>query len=241
MRPQLGAGCGSLAVTTQADITQHYESGSWRRLAQLASQMAQDAEDHAKSTLDAHLGGGTRLMLALQHRISHDVDLFIRDPQWLGYLSPRLNDRFDHLIDAYEEGSSSLKLRLPEGEIDFIVSMDLLGLPPETSPDCEFRLEPVAEVLAKKLFYRGCSLTPRDLFDWWSIGHSAQAAHIPKLPMAKLLKQKSPAIHGVLEQIKNSSQIHANWERILAPNKPALSLAADWAQTQLAEYQSLLA
>jgi hypothetical protein len=152
-------------VTTQADITHHYESGSWRSLAELAACMISIAEQHAKSKLDARLGGGTRLMLALQHRISHGVDLFIRDPQWLGYLTPRLNDRFEHLIDTYEEGSSSLKL----------------------------------------------------------------------------LKQKSPAINGVLEQIKNSPQIHANWERILAPNKPALSLAADWAQTQLAEYQSLLA
>jgi hypothetical protein len=241
MRTQLGAGCGSLAVTTQADITQHYESGSWRSLAELAARMVSDAEQHAKSKLDAHLGGGTRLMLALQHRISHDVDLFIRDPQWLGYLTPRLNDRFEHLIDAYEEGSSSLKLRLPEGEIDFIVSMDLLDLPPETLQGCEFKLEPVAEVLAKKLFYRGWSLTPRDLFDWWSIGHSIEATHIPRLAMAKLLKQKSPAIHSVLEQIKNSPQIHAHWERILAPNKPVLSLAADWAQTQLAEYQNLLA
>jgi hypothetical protein len=88
-------------MTTQADIQQHFESGSWRYLANLAAQMVKDAEHHAKSTLEPHLGGGTRLMLALQHRISHDVDLFIRDPQWLGYLTPRLNDRFEHLIDAY--------------------------------------------------------------------------------------------------------------------------------------------
>ena len=53
-----------------------------------------------------------------------------------------------------DEDANSLKLRLKDGEIDFIVAMSLLGLPAEHSGETGFALEPVAEVLAKKLFYR---------------------------------------------------------------------------------------
>lgn len=169
-------------MTTAQDIQAHKTHGSWRTLERFAWQLALHAASVAKSDFKPVLGGGTRLMLAMNHRISDDIDLFIRDPQWIGYLTPRLNDRFEHLIDAYDEGPSSLKIKLPEGEIDFIVSMSLLGLPQEKSADCLFDLEPVAEVLAKKLFYRGWALTPRDLFDWWCMENQqpADMPHIPK-------------------------------------------------------------
>ncbi len=71
-------------------------------------------------------------MLALNHRISNDIDLFIRDPQWIGYLSPRLNANVEGLTCAYEETAVSLKLRFTEGEIDFIVAAPLLQLPEES-------------------------------------------------------------------------------------------------------------
>lgn len=54
----------------------------------------------------------------------------------------------------------SLKLRFVNGEIDFIVAMSLLNLPNQSKPGIPFELEPIAEVLAKKLFYRGAMLTP---------------------------------------------------------------------------------
>lgn len=228
-----------VVATTAQDIAVHRQSGAWRKLERIALDLVQDAQLHAKSKLTARLGGGTRLMLALNHRISHDIDLFIRDPQWLGYLTPRLNDRFEHLFDAYEEGSTSLKLRLPEGEIDFIVSMDLLDLPSEREVDCAFELEPVAEVLAKKLFYRGWSLTPRDLFDWWAIEHSAPHA-IDKQTMAHLLKTKLKDIEAALDQTRQSHHIAAVWQAILAPERPALSAAIDWGKAQLALYQKWL-
>lgn len=34
-------------------------------------------------------GGGTVLMRRYRHRVSRDVDIFVPDPQWLGYLTPR--------------------------------------------------------------------------------------------------------------------------------------------------------
>ena len=96
--------------------------------------------------------GGTRLRLALGHRISRDIDPFIRDPQWIGFLSPRLNDRAGDRVEGYEEEATFLKLKFFEEEIDFIIRMSLTGLPPESSEKSVFPLEPVSEVLDKKLF-----------------------------------------------------------------------------------------
>jgi len=118
-------------MTTLSDVLQFKKSGSWRGLVRVAFEMVRDAEQRAGVAMHPKLGGGTRLVLAFDHRISDDIDLFIRDPQCIGDLTPRLNDRFESLARGYEELASSLKLRLPHGEIDFIVSMSLLGLPDE--------------------------------------------------------------------------------------------------------------
>ena len=37
-------------------------------------------------------GGGTVLMRRHHHRFSKDIDIFIPDPQYLAYLTPRLNE-----------------------------------------------------------------------------------------------------------------------------------------------------
>ena len=37
-------------------------------------------------------GGGTVLMRKFRHRFSKDIDIFVPDPQYLGHVSPRLND-----------------------------------------------------------------------------------------------------------------------------------------------------
>lgn len=154
---------------TEADILTHRKQGSWRKLSNVAAGIVANAEKTADSPLHALLGGGTRVMLALNHRISNDIDLFIHDAQWIGYLSPRLNEYVEGLTSDYQEAAASLKLTFPEGEIDFIIAAPLLKLPEESSPETTFALDPVAEVLAKKLFHRGWALQPRDLFDWWAI------------------------------------------------------------------------
>ncbi len=80
--------------------------------------------------------------------------------QWIGLISPRLNDKVGDLVQGYEEDATFLKLKFSEGEIDFIVRMSLTGLLPESSEKSLFLLEPVEEVLAKKLdrihFYHNC-------------------------------------------------------------------------------------
>jgi len=220
-------------VTTTAEIQAHLSGGSWRVLEKLAMQMVSDAAAAAKCDFKPLLGGGTRLMLAMQHRISDDIDLFIRDPQWIGYLTPRLNDRFESLIDAYDEGATSLKIKVPQGEIDFIVSMSLLGMAPQQSAGCLFELEPVAEVLAKKLFYRGWALTPRDLFDWWCIETLLPSDQTHATPMAKLLAGRVGAIDAALTQMRGSPSAALVWQSIRAPALPNLQHTVDWARQRL--------
>jgi hypothetical protein len=74
-------------------------------------------------------GGGTVLMRRFRHRISKDVDIFVPDPQYLGYVSPRLNDVAEGLTSSYLETAVSLKLYFPEGEVDFIASAPLTETP----------------------------------------------------------------------------------------------------------------
>jgi hypothetical protein len=51
-------------------------------------------------------GGGTVLMLRYEHRLSRDVDIFLRDAQALTALSPRLNRQSAELSDDYVESCS---------------------------------------------------------------------------------------------------------------------------------------
>ena len=226
-------------MTTIEDVKAHKATGSWRAMEKLALEIVSDASKTAQSELNPVLGGGTRLMLALEHRISDDIDLFIRDPQWIGYLSPRLNDKFEGVISDYDEGATSLKLKLANGEIDFIVSMSLLGLPNEVSTECAFELEPVAEVLAKKLFYRGWALTPRDLFDWRSIeAHlSPTVIHAPKI--ANLVSGRIDEIQAALTAMDKSVKAQFAWSQIRAPFLPNLRESIHWAQGRLRDFRSM--
>ncbi len=52
------------------------------------------------------------MMLQIDHRESHDVDIFLPDPQFLSYLDPKLHDfKFEILPADYDgDGSSFLKI-----------------------------------------------------------------------------------------------------------------------------------
>src|SRR3546814_3327606 len=69
---------------------------------------------------------------------------------------------------SYQAGTDVLKLAYEElGEIDFICCDNIL-LDPTAATDVRghaVALETPAEIIAKKVFYRGWSLQPRDMFD----------------------------------------------------------------------------
>src|SRR3546814_3039172 len=71
-------------------------------------------------------------------------------------------------LDSYQAGTDVLKLAYEElGEIDFICCDNIL-LDPTAATDVRghaVALETPAEIIAKKVFYRGWSLQPRDMFD----------------------------------------------------------------------------
>lgn len=50
-------------------------------------------------------GGGTVLMLRINHRASKDIDLFVPDPQYLGFVNPRLSDAAEAITTDYEENA----------------------------------------------------------------------------------------------------------------------------------------
>lgn len=116
---------------------------------------------------DWSFGGGTVLMRRYHHRASKDVDIFVPDPQYLGYVSPRLNDTAESLTSKYLESANSVKLFFPEGEIDFIASAPLTRDPTvdETILERRVRVETTAEIIAKKVWHRGREFTARDIFD----------------------------------------------------------------------------
>lgn len=112
-------------------------------------------------------GGGTVLALRHAHRFSKDIDIFVRDPQYLGYLSPRLSDVAALDDPDYEEAAEFLKLRYREGEIDFVVARPLTtpGSEPAMVQGRTVDLETDVEIVAKKLHHRGDRFKARDLFD----------------------------------------------------------------------------
>ncbi len=114
------------------------------------------------------LGGGTVLMFRYGHRVSKDIDIFVPDPQYLGYVTPRLSDTAASLTEDYTEMPSSfVKLQFEEGEIDFVAAPNLTdgAWEPWVIQGRAVRVETAAEVVAKKMFHRGDRATARDLFD----------------------------------------------------------------------------
>ena len=110
------------------------------------------------------------MMLQIDHRASRDVDIFLPDPQLLPYLDPQKHDfQFEIQPDAYEsDGIRSLKLAFDKiGEIDFIVAGAMTGTPttPAIVDGQTVLLETIPEIITKKIYYRGSSIKPRDIFD----------------------------------------------------------------------------
>jgi hypothetical protein len=92
----------------------------WRRLLGRALDGLSDLEQQGQPVPDWVLGGGTALMLHATHRLSRDIDGFIDDPQYLALLSPETADVWN--CTDWDKAAHYLKLKYPEGEIDFIVS-----------------------------------------------------------------------------------------------------------------------
>ena len=105
-------------------------------------------------------GGGTAIMLQIDHRESHDVDLFLDDPQVLPYLNPETQGiTLSRQPDSYEtDGTRVLKLAYKDlGEIDFICCKNIIDNPTRQTEvrGHTVELEMPAEIIAKKVHFRG--------------------------------------------------------------------------------------
>lgn len=142
--------------------------GPWQTLLRHAFTLIDDLVKHSGvSDPMWTFGGGTVLMLRHNHRVSKDIDIFVPDPQYLGYVSPRLSDVAESVTTDYVEGPSYIKLMRSEGEIDFVASRNLTTNPFEkwNLLGRSIRVETSSEIVAKKLYHRGDRATARDLFD----------------------------------------------------------------------------
>jgi len=140
----------------------------WETLFEKALQVIDSVDTKVFRPESWSFGGGTVLMRRYRHRFSKDIDIFVPDPQYLGYLSPRLNDTVDGLTSKYLEQANFLKLYFDEGEVDFVVSLPLTSNPTvvETLFDRKIKVETTTEILAKKIKHRGDEFTARDIFDF---------------------------------------------------------------------------
>lgn len=140
---------------------------AWETLFQRTLELIDSVADSRTVLKDWSFGGGTVLMRRHRHRYSKDIDIFVPDPQYLGYLTPRLNTKAESLTADYVEQAGFLKLFFPEGEIDFVASGPLTRNPtiPEMLFGREVVVETSTEIIAKKIWHRGEQFTARDIFD----------------------------------------------------------------------------
>ena len=141
--------------------------GVWKGLLAHALRIIDDIGEHGLSDPFWTFGGGTVLMLRYQHRYSKDIDIFVPDPQYLGFVTPRLSDVAQAVSHQYVEGAGYVKLIRSEGEIDFVAAPNLTAAPFEQWPllGRSVRVETAVEIIAKKLWHRGDTVSARDLFD----------------------------------------------------------------------------
>lgn len=101
---------------SEVDFTRE---GAWKALWPRALVLTDHLEDQISNAFWT-FGGGTVLMLRIAHRQSKGIDLFVPDPQYLGYINPRLSEVAENISSDYGEAAEYIKLYLREGEIDVV-------------------------------------------------------------------------------------------------------------------------
>jgi hypothetical protein len=165
-------------------------SSDWATLFRIACSLIDQV--NSKQLIIDHwtFGGGTAMMLQIDHRESHDVDIFLADPQLLLHLDPKTHDFvFEIQPTGYTgDGVGSLKFVFQDiGEIDFIVASSLTSTPTiaKTVEGKDVLLETIPEIITKKIYHRGLSIKPRDIFDIAAAGDKHADSVIAELKSYK--------------------------------------------------------
>ncbi len=103
------------------------------------------------------------------HRVSYDIDIFVRDSDALRDLTPARNPLTRALLAErkFEYPGNYLKLNLDAGEIDFILAGRRTEHPttPWNFDGRTVLIETPWEIAVKKIFHRPSSFKIRDIFD----------------------------------------------------------------------------
>lgn len=160
---------------------------TWKTLFLRALELIDSVGKAGVSLDDWSFGGGTVLMRRHRHRFSKDIDIFLSDPQFLTYLTPRLNAVAEGMTGDYVEQGNFLKLQFKEGEIDFVASAPLTANPTRTERlfDRDVQVETSTEIIAKKVWHRGDSFKARDIFDLSMVAELEPAALTPMQPILR--------------------------------------------------------
>ena len=114
--------------------------------------------------------GGSALATLYDHRYSRDADLFFVEPIDILRTESLLQERFGYSTKATAD--YSLKVFLPHGSHVDLVNVKPLTQLPVLPFEFENRMidrEHPAEILAKKIRFRGGEATPRDIFDYATV------------------------------------------------------------------------
>ena len=151
--------------------------GVWTELFPQALKLMAQLENQVRQPLWT-FGGGTVLMLRIGHRQSKDIDIFVPDPQYLGYVNPRLSDVAEQVSSDYEENAEFVKFFLAAGEIDIVVGSALTDHPFDvwSYAGRDIKFETCSEIIAKKMWNRGNQSKARDLFDLCAVADAEPQA-----------------------------------------------------------------
>ena len=91
------------------------------------------------------------------------------------------------LTTDYAEDANFVKLRFPEGEVDFVVAAALTSTPTyeEEIFGTPFRVEYTGEIIAKKVWHRGAEFTARDIFDFAMVAEREPAVLTELAPILR--------------------------------------------------------
>lgn len=127
-----------------------------------------------KDTSQVRFGGGTALaMYYFGHRLSFDVDLFVKDPQIINYLSPRhwIEESKVFGDEPYIDFANHIRVLSSKNKIklDVLVAQDNLAkcLIDDSKKlfDATVHVESVEDIIAKKITHRRKGNFTRDLVD----------------------------------------------------------------------------
>ena len=184
---------------------------SWQRMLTKAYAICDDIDEIGGHLDGMTLGGGTALMLHIDHRESRDIDFFLPSPQSLGFIISVISDReaWERGASYRSDGSFFVKVLYEDvGEIDFIAAPPVTDDEPVQMilQDRPLEVATVTEIIASKVHYRGDYLQPRDAFD---IAAASVAGY--RESILSVLETMVPRVAEALDHLEIMSQ---DWETI---------------------------